>query len=36
MVLGDISVSGCNIRVLLSHVGVIDVTAEWCLATSVL
>jgi hypothetical protein len=35
MVLGDVSVLDCNIRVLLSHVGVIEVTAEWCLATSV-
>jgi hypothetical protein len=34
MVLGDISVLDCNIRVLLSHVGVIEVTAELCLATS--
>jgi hypothetical protein len=34
MVLGDISVLDCNLRVLPSHVGVIEVTAEWCLATS--
>jgi hypothetical protein len=34
MVLGDISVLDCNLRVLLSHVGVIEVTTEWCLATS--
>jgi hypothetical protein len=34
MVLGDISVLDCNIRVLLSHVSVIEVTDEWCLATS--
>jgi hypothetical protein len=33
MVLGDISVLDYNIRVLLSHVGVIEVTTEWCLAT---
>jgi hypothetical protein len=34
MALGDVSVLDCNSRVLLSHVGVIEVTAEWCLATS--
>jgi hypothetical protein len=34
MVLGDVGVLDCNSRVLLSHVGVIEVTAEWCLATS--
>jgi hypothetical protein len=34
MVLGDVSVLDCNIRVLLRHVGVIEVTTEWCLATS--
>jgi hypothetical protein len=34
MILGDISVLDCNLRVLLSHVGVIEVTTEWCLATS--
>jgi hypothetical protein len=36
MVLGDVDVLDCNIRVLLSHVGVIEVTAEWSLATSAL
>jgi hypothetical protein len=35
MVLGDISVLDFNIQVLLSHVGVIEVTSDWCLATSV-
>jgi hypothetical protein len=35
MVLGDISVLDCNNRVMLSHVGVLEETAEWCLATLV-
>jgi hypothetical protein len=30
MVLADVSVLDCNIRVLLSHVDVIEVIAEWC------
>jgi hypothetical protein len=34
MALGDIDVLDCNIRILLSHVGVIEVTAERCLVTS--
>jgi hypothetical protein len=34
MVLGDVSVFDCNNRVMLSHIGVLEVTTEWCLATS--
>jgi hypothetical protein len=35
MALGDIDVLDCNIRILLSHVGVMEVIAERCLATLV-
>jgi DNA-directed RNA polymerase subunit N (RpoN/RPB10) len=34
MVFGDVGVLDCSSRVLLSHVDVIEVTVEWCLATS--